>query len=95
MKLTWTLTPALLLLLVRPSDAKGERDTLVVVIVLVIVVVYTSVCPLTVQEENPEFWRSQARRTLQSALDRKLNTNVAKNILFFLGDGNAPIRINI
>ncbi|XP_068601826.1 alkaline phosphatase, tissue-nonspecific isozyme [Brachionichthys hirsutus] len=40
-----------------------------------------------VEEENPEFWRSQARRTLQSALDRKLNTNVAKNILVFLGDG--------
>ncbi|XP_049921633.1 alkaline phosphatase, tissue-nonspecific isozyme [Epinephelus moara] len=40
-----------------------------------------------VEEENPEFWRSQARKTLQSALDRKLNTNVAKNILFFLGDG--------
>ncbi|XP_030600173.1 alkaline phosphatase, tissue-nonspecific isozyme [Archocentrus centrarchus] len=40
-----------------------------------------------VEEENPEFWRSQARKTLQAALDRKLNTNVAKNILFFLGDG--------
>ncbi|XP_075956609.1 alkaline phosphatase, tissue-nonspecific isozyme [Anarhichas minor] len=40
-----------------------------------------------VEEENPEFWRSQARETLQSALDRKLNTNAAKNILFFLGDG--------
>uniref|UniRef100_A0AAQ4NSZ5 Alkaline phosphatase n=1 Tax=Gasterosteus aculeatus aculeatus TaxID=481459 RepID=A0AAQ4NSZ5_GASAC len=40
-----------------------------------------------VEEENPEFWRSRAQRTLQSALDRKLNTNVAKNILFFLGDG--------
>ncbi|XP_042270377.1 alkaline phosphatase, tissue-nonspecific isozyme [Thunnus maccoyii] len=40
-----------------------------------------------VEEENPEFWRSQARKTLQTALDRKLNTNVAKNILFFLGDG--------
>ncbi|XP_037318426.2 alkaline phosphatase, tissue-nonspecific isozyme [Pungitius pungitius] len=40
-----------------------------------------------VEEENPEFWRSGAQRTLQSALDRKLNTNVAKNILFFLGDG--------
>uniref|UniRef100_A0A7N6C1X7 Alkaline phosphatase n=1 Tax=Anabas testudineus TaxID=64144 RepID=A0A7N6C1X7_ANATE len=38
-------------------------------------------------EENPEFWRSQAQKTLQSVLDRKLNTNVAKNILFFLGDG--------
>ncbi|XP_030008213.1 alkaline phosphatase, tissue-nonspecific isozyme [Sphaeramia orbicularis] len=40
-----------------------------------------------VEEENPEYWRSQARKTLQSVLDRKLNTNVAKNILFFLGDG--------
>uniref|UniRef100_A0A8C5H491 Alkaline phosphatase n=1 Tax=Gouania willdenowi TaxID=441366 RepID=A0A8C5H491_GOUWI len=46
-----------------------------------------SVCWLLVQEEDPQFWRSQARRTLQSVLDRKLNTNVAKNILFFLGDG--------
>uniref|UniRef100_A0A3Q3MQK0 Alkaline phosphatase n=1 Tax=Labrus bergylta TaxID=56723 RepID=A0A3Q3MQK0_9LABR len=42
---------------------------------------------VSLEEENPEFWRSQARQTLQSALDRKLNTNVAKNILFFLGDG--------
>ncbi|TMS07494.1 Alkaline phosphatase, tissue-nonspecific isozyme [Larimichthys crocea] len=40
-----------------------------------------------VEEENPEFWRSQAQKSLQSVLDRKLNTNVAKNILFFLGDG--------
>ncbi|XP_029923387.1 alkaline phosphatase, tissue-nonspecific isozyme [Myripristis murdjan] len=40
-----------------------------------------------VEEENPEFWRLQAQKTLQAALDRKLNTNVAKNILFFLGDG--------
>uniref|UniRef100_A0A667ZZM1 Alkaline phosphatase n=1 Tax=Myripristis murdjan TaxID=586833 RepID=A0A667ZZM1_9TELE len=39
------------------------------------------------EEENPEFWRLQAQKTLQAALDRKLNTNVAKNILFFLGDG--------
>ncbi|KAK5928912.1 hypothetical protein CgunFtcFv8_010192 [Champsocephalus gunnari] len=46
-----------------------------------------SSCSAKVQEENPEFWRSQARVTLQSVLDRKLNTNVAKNILFFLGDG--------
>ncbi|XP_072247883.1 alkaline phosphatase, tissue-nonspecific isozyme [Leuresthes tenuis] len=40
-----------------------------------------------VEEEDPEYWRSQARETLQSVLDRKPNTNVAKNILFFLGDG--------
>ncbi|KAK5868231.1 hypothetical protein PBY51_009263 [Eleginops maclovinus] len=46
-----------------------------------------SSCRAKVEEENPEYWRSQARDTLQSVLDRKLNTNVAKNILFFLGDG--------
>ncbi|CAL8337750.1 unnamed protein product [Boreogadus saida] len=37
-------------------------------------------------EESPEFWRSQAQRTLQAALDRTPNTNVAKNIVLFLGD---------
>lgn len=41
----------------------------------------------SVEEENPEFWRSLAGKDLQEALDRKLNTNVAKNILLFLGDG--------
>ncbi|XP_038129042.1 alkaline phosphatase, tissue-nonspecific isozyme isoform X2 [Cyprinodon tularosa] len=40
-----------------------------------------------VEEENPEFWRSKAKQTLQSILDRKLNTNVAKNVVLFLGDG--------
>ena len=44
-------------------------------------------CLPAVEEENSEYWRSQARETLQSVLDRKPNTNVAKNILFFLGDG--------
>lgn len=44
----------------------------------------------SVEEENPEFWRSQAKKSLQSVLDRKLNTNVAKNIVFFLGDGKTP-----
>lgn len=41
----------------------------------------------SVEEENPEFWRSKATQTLQSVLDRKLNTNVAKNVILFLGDG--------
>uniref|UniRef100_A0A673NKJ8 Alkaline phosphatase n=1 Tax=Sinocyclocheilus rhinocerous TaxID=307959 RepID=A0A673NKJ8_9TELE len=42
---------------------------------------------ISVEEENPEFWRSSAQNTLRSALSRKLNTNVAKNIVLFLGDG--------
>uniref|UniRef100_A0A8C7MJ68 Alkaline phosphatase n=1 Tax=Oncorhynchus kisutch TaxID=8019 RepID=A0A8C7MJ68_ONCKI len=39
------------------------------------------------EEENPEFWRAQGAKALQAALNRKLNTNVAKNIMLFLGDG--------
>lgn len=53
----------------------------------VVIFFILSLCPPLVEEENPEFWRSQAQRTLQSVLDRKLNTNVAKNIVLFLGDG--------
>lgn len=41
----------------------------------------------SVEEENPEFWRKSAQNTLRSALSRKINTNVAKNIVLFLGDG--------
>ncbi|KAK2881719.1 hypothetical protein QQF64_008156 [Cirrhinus molitorella] len=41
----------------------------------------------SVEEENPEFWRSSAQNTLRSALSRTLNTNVAKNVVLFLGDG--------
>ncbi|XP_022525197.2 alkaline phosphatase, tissue-nonspecific isozyme [Astyanax mexicanus] len=40
-----------------------------------------------VEEENPEFWRAQAQTTLKTSLSRKLNTNVAKNVMLFLGDG--------
>lgn len=49
--------------------------------------IFPPACSPLVEEENPQYWRSQAQKTLQSVLDRKLNTNVAKNILFFLGDG--------
>ncbi|XP_058017373.1 alkaline phosphatase, tissue-nonspecific isozyme [Ahaetulla prasina] len=40
------------------------------------------------KEKDPQFWRLQAQETLQRALSlQKLNTNVAKNIILFLGDG--------
>ncbi|XP_066503372.1 alkaline phosphatase, tissue-nonspecific isozyme [Hoplias malabaricus] len=47
----------------------------------------TGLTVASVEEENPEFWRNQAQMTLKSVLSRKLNTNVAKNIMLFLGDG--------
>ncbi|XP_072465312.1 alkaline phosphatase, tissue-nonspecific isozyme [Notamacropus eugenii] len=40
------------------------------------------------KEKNPQYWRDQAQHTLQHALKlQKLNTNVAKNVILFLGDG--------
>uniref|UniRef100_A0A9L0SK68 Alkaline phosphatase, tissue-nonspecific isozyme n=1 Tax=Equus caballus TaxID=9796 RepID=A0A9L0SK68_HORSE len=40
------------------------------------------------KEKDPKYWRAQAQQTLQNALRlQKLNTNVAKNIIMFLGDG--------
>ncbi|KAJ7306540.1 hypothetical protein JRQ81_009902 [Phrynocephalus forsythii] len=41
------------------------------------------------KEKNPEYWRHQAQETLREALrlQEELNTNVAKNIILFLGDG--------
>ncbi|XP_062872596.1 alkaline phosphatase, tissue-nonspecific isozyme [Trichomycterus rosablanca] len=57
--------------------------------VLVFSLFLTAVCVsgAPVEEENPDFWRSQAQETLRSALGRKLNNNVAKNVELFLGDG--------
>lgn len=33
------------------------------------------------------YWKSQAASTLKNKIDKKINTNTAKNIIFFLGDG--------
>lgn len=38
-------------------------------------------------EEKPEFWRSDAERQLKDQLKKKFNTNIAKNVIIFLGDG--------
>ncbi|KAB5537037.1 hypothetical protein PHYPO_G00114230 [Pangasianodon hypophthalmus] len=39
------------------------------------------------QEKDPEFWNSWAQRTLVKALGEERNTNIAKNLILFLGDG--------
>lgn len=40
------------------------------------------------QEKNPKFWNDWAQRTLQNALTiQTLNQKIAKNLIFFLGDG--------
>uniref|UniRef100_A0A8I5YR94 Alkaline phosphatase n=2 Tax=Pongo abelii TaxID=9601 RepID=A0A8I5YR94_PONAB len=40
------------------------------------------------KEKDPKYWRDQAQETLKYALElQKLNTNVAKNVIMFLGDG--------
>lgn len=39
------------------------------------------------RENEVEFWKNQAQNTLHEKLAQKLNTNRAKNVVFFLGDG--------
>ncbi|NXX41778.1 PPBT protein, partial [Tricholaema leucomelas] len=40
------------------------------------------------REKDPEYWRRQAQETLRAALRlQRLNQNVAKNLILFLGDG--------
>nr|XP_033777818.1 alkaline phosphatase-like [Geotrypetes seraphini]XP_033777819.1 alkaline phosphatase-like [Geotrypetes seraphini] len=47
-----------------------------------------TIAPFPEKEKNPKYWRDQAQETLQSALRlQKLNTNIAKNVIIFLGDG--------
>ncbi|XP_063974431.1 membrane-bound alkaline phosphatase-like [Diachasmimorpha longicaudata] len=38
-------------------------------------------------EAETSYWFNQARKSLRKQLNKKLNTNIAKNVIFFLGDG--------
>ncbi|CAF0976264.1 unnamed protein product [Brachionus calyciflorus] len=38
-------------------------------------------------DKNPEKWNKLARENIDEILNRKINKNVAKNIIFFIGDG--------
>lgn len=38
-------------------------------------------------EKSAEFWREQARNSIEEALKRQENKLVAKNVIMFLGDG--------
>lgn len=38
-------------------------------------------------ESTSHFWRMEAQKRLRKQLEKKLNENVAKNVIFFIGDG--------
>lgn len=38
-------------------------------------------------ESTSHFWRSEAQKKLRKQLEKKENTNKAKNVIMFLGDG--------
>ncbi|XP_053671421.1 alkaline phosphatase-like [Anopheles nili] len=42
---------------------------------------------ITEQEQTIEYWRNQAKATVQKLLEKAENRNVAKNMIMFLGDG--------
>lgn len=39
------------------------------------------------KDEDPKKWINNAKETIDSLLKRKLNGNIAKNLILFLGDG--------
>lgn len=39
------------------------------------------------KEQTPEYWHRQAKETLDNILKERLNKNIAKNLILFLGDG--------
>lgn len=39
------------------------------------------------KEQTGEYWMDKGQKTLNELLNRKLNNNHAKNVIFFLGDG--------
>jgi len=39
------------------------------------------------QETLASFWRNEAQKKLNAQLKKKINTNIAKNVIIFLGDG--------
>ncbi|NXR43830.1 PPBT protein, partial [Hippolais icterina] len=56
-----------------------------------LVLLLTQLCSASLvpeREKDPEYWRRQAQETLRNALRlQRLNQNVAKNLILFLGDG--------
>lgn len=43
--------------------------------------------PYNENENSAKFWNDMAQATLKQHLQKVLNKNIAKNIIFFLGDG--------
>ena len=39
-------------------------------------------------DEMPERWLTYGKEKIDKILNQKINKNIAKNIVFFLGDGN-------
>ncbi|KAJ7424358.1 hypothetical protein BTVI_06820 [Pitangus sulphuratus] len=58
---------------------------------LLLLLVLAQLCSASLvpeREKDPEYWRRQAQETLRNALRlQRLNQNVAKNLILFLGDG--------
>ncbi|KAB0390458.1 hypothetical protein E2I00_005538, partial [Balaenoptera physalus] len=47
------------------------------------------------KEKDPKYWRDQAQQTLKNALRlQTLNTNVAKNVIMFLGDEETRLEMD-
>lgn len=57
-------------------------------LLLVFCLIFYSNCDVDWSEDiKPEKWMRYSKDLIEKTLKRKLNGNVAKNVIFFLGDG--------
>ncbi len=45
------------------------------------------ICLKRTDDQNPKKWNKYAFDKIQQSLHKKINGNVAKNVILFLGDG--------
>lgn len=50
-------------------------------------VLFLGLCLIATAKPDAEFWNSMAQENLRRVLQKQWNTNIAKNVILFLGDG--------
>lgn len=50
-------------------------------------ILFLGLCLIATTKPDAEFWNSMAQENLKRVLQKQWNTNIAKNVILFLGDG--------
>ena len=65
----------------------ANYNCLLNIVVFYYVFVSISFCVDWSQDVHPDKWNTYAKNKLDEILNRKINKNLAKNVILFIGDG--------